>query len=166
MALKVWNGSSWDPAQPKVWSGAAWGTANKAYVWNGSAWVQFYPSLKYSGTVALDYITDYTTYEAVIYQYGSGLGSATPSTLTDGKTFFILQTEFSYPSSFLANTVAIDGFSSDPGASYLTEIKIGPTTYSLPTAGYAYASGTAYWYEYSAPWFTAAGSFSVELYGT
>ena len=167
MSLRVWNGSSWAYAAPKVWNGGSWAPANNAYVWNGSSWVRFYPNLKYSGTVNLIYDSDYTTYEEYVFWNGV-YGSASPNTLVDGKTFNLLMTYYNNygPSYFGYNVIQISGFSSDPGASYLKEIKIGSTTYDLSGALYGYSGGVAEWDDVSGPWFTYPGSFSVQLYGT
>jgi hypothetical protein len=117
---------------------------------------------KYNGTVTLTYDSDYTTYEDYYYVNGSQ-GSASPTTLTDGKQFFSLGTYYGYPSSFQYNSIIIKGFSSDPGSSYLASITIGGTTYSLVGAFYSYASGQAEWDTQNTAWFFAAGSYSVIL---
>jgi hypothetical protein len=120
---------------------------------------------KYNGTVTVIYDTDLTTYEQYIYYTGLYPGSsAVPSTLTDGKTFAGLYTYYlGYPGIFQNNAIVITGFSSDPGASYLSSIKIGSNTYSLSGAAYGYAGGQAEWDTSTGPWFTAAGSYSVIL---
>lgn len=165
MSLRVWNGSSWIYASPKVWNGGAWTSVKNAYVWNGSSWVSFYPNLKYNGTITAAYDTDGFTYEQYVFLSGA-FGSASPTTLTDGKTFFELLTYYSPLGAFQYNYLDISGFSSDPGASYLSSIYISGTTYTLSSTDYVYGSGHATWTVATTPWLTGGGAYSVKLYGT
>ena len=117
-----------------------------------------------NGTVTVAYDTDSSTYEQYLFMSGA-FGSASPTTLTDGKTFFELQTYYSPLGAFNYNYLDISGFSSDPGSSYLSSIKISGTTYSLSGAGvtYAYGSGHATWTVATTAWLSASGSYLVTL---
>ena len=122
--------------------------------------------VQYSGTVNVVYQTDSTIWESETFVSGS-LGSASPTTLSDGKTLYMLQSYFTYGTGVCeSNYLEIRGFSSDPGSSYLNTIKVGTTTYALSGYGYSPAFGSAAW-EISfpaAPWFgSGSGAYTVEL---
>ena len=119
---------------------------------------------KYTGTVTVAYDTDSATYEQYLFVSGA-FGSASPTTLTDGKTFFELQTYFSPLGAFQYNYLDISGFSSDPGSSYLTSIKISGTTYTLSPLNYVYSSGHATWQVATTAWLNSASAYAVELKG-
>ena len=171
MALKVWNGSSWVSVAPKVWSGSAWTTVTNAYTWSGSAWQRFYPNrLKYEGSVTLDWY-DNGTFAGWLY-LSSAYGSATPSTLVDGKGFAGFGTVYDSASqAFLYNLVSVDGFSSNPGSDYLSEAVIDGTAFTIPAVGYNYSSGLVNYTDTSGPeWFSyGSGSpitVALNLYGS
>jgi hypothetical protein len=43
MALKLWNGSSWNAVGGlKVWNGSTWTSAQTGRIWDGASWQSFY----------------------------------------------------------------------------------------------------------------------------
>ena len=43
MAIRIWNGSSWDiSTNPQVYNGTGWQQVNFGYIWDGSNWQLFY----------------------------------------------------------------------------------------------------------------------------
>ena len=118
----------------------------------------------YNGTVTFVYQSDFSTYEEYIFFSGS-FGSASPTTMTDGKLLKSLSTYYTGygPGSFQENLITVSGFSSDPGASYLHSITVGGVLYSLTGATYAYSAGNATWHDYVTPWFFATGGISIVL---
>jgi hypothetical protein len=121
---------------------------------------------KYTGDVTFIYSSDYFTYSQFLYLNGSS-GTANPSTLTDGRTFQRLSTYltgFPTPVS-TTNTVAISGFGSDPGSTYLTSVTVAGTLYSLAGATYVYSAGTATWTDTASgvAWISYIGPSAVVL---
>jgi hypothetical protein len=62
MAIKIWNGSSWEMAsQLKTWDGSAWqeGSNANVHIWTGSAWQKIHPGVDLDSTYSVS-ATDYT----------------------------------------------------------------------------------------------------------
>ena len=84
----------------------------------------------------------------VDYGYQSGLenGSYSPTGLTGGKTVIEVYDTTNCSSTYLFSALAVSGFSSDPGKTWLTSITCnGVTNDSSSSSSYSYGSGTAAW---------------------
>lgn len=69
MALKLWNGSSWNVAGGlKIWNGSTWTAAQTGRIWDGASWQTFY---SVSGPLFLPAsISELVTDQAVEPYYG------------------------------------------------------------------------------------------------
>lgn len=72
-------------------------------------------------------------------------GSRSPTTLTTGKGLGDLYDYRDIGAPYFASVIAITGFTTDPGASYLYDVTVGGVTKLASTALYGYSAGTAYW---------------------
>lgn len=56
MPLRVWNGSSFtEVGYLKVWNGSSWVAASDAYTWDGSSWRRFFPSVRITNQIAVNF---------------------------------------------------------------------------------------------------------------
>ena len=110
--------------------------------------------------------TDTDIYNYVSYGYASGVGafgSASPSTMTDGKNFQALYDYYDLNVGGSYGIVGVSGFSSDPGQTYLTSITTNSVTYYAASASfYSYGSGIATW-TFPAFGFTPSNTYSVVM---
>lgn len=77
------------------------------------------------------------------------LGSMSPTTTTNGYTYQILWDHDAPPNGgggWLAGVFKVSGFSTDPGAAWLSSVKVGSgAVHTGATAGYGYSAGQASW---------------------
>jgi hypothetical protein len=132
---------------------------------SGASAIQTY----YSGTITQAFysFSSSPTF-SVTYQYGfigPGQGSRSPTTLTTGATLGAWYDYFYYVGGSLVDSYCvlyIQGFGSDPGSGYITSAKVGTTTKTPTSYGYA-GSGNAYWY-FNTFGFGSTGTAAAYLY--
>lgn len=78
------------------------------------------------------------------FQYGS-FGSVSPTSDSNGHAIFSLYNVYDSYSGVWDNYFSIRGFSSDPGAGYVTTLTIRGTNYLTSSMTYSYAAGIATW---------------------
>ena len=90
MAIKIWNGSSWEMvSQLKTWDGSAWqeGSNANVHIWTGSAWQKVHPGVDLDSTYsvyALDLSIGTPEAQAELVLYSNGKIQTFESTSTGG----------------------------------------------------------------------------------
>jgi len=163
MTMSVKQGGVWNPVTGLyVKQSGVWQSVQTGYVKQGGAWNIFYSSGLYNGSMTAGTDTDGVNY--VSYGYASGVGafgSASPSTMTDGKNFQALYDYYDLNVGGSYGIFGVSGFASDPGQSYFTSITSNSVTYySASAAFYSYGSGIATW-TFPAFGFTPTNTYSV-----
>ena len=89
-------------------------------------------------------------------------GSYSPTGLNGGDTVGGLFDEYNTCGFPTSSWFEVDGFSSDPGSTWLTSVTCGSVEKTASTAGYSYASGVAAW-EWSTQFGFSSGNVSCTI---
>ena len=142
------DGGTWRTVRPWINDAGTWRGASKVYVNDGGTWRLFYQAA-FSFTLTSGQDTDGVNFPYEGYSnanssiHATPLGSVSSNTLPDGKTICTyLRLAVSGTNTFY---LEINGFTSDPGTSYISSVAItdtsGTNTRTSASATYTYNAG-------------------------
>ena len=161
-SLSVNVGGAWRSSVPSVNVGGAWRTVTGVFVNVGGSWRQVYSSSG-SGAAYNFTLNSGQNLAGTIDGYSSSFGAITPSPNLPSTSPALDIRSLTCFNSNGAVTLVVEGFSADPGASWLQALSISGSAFNVAAASYSYSGGAASWLWTSPPVTFAVGNYTCSL---